>query len=570
MLRGRAGGAAAGGAATALARISSLQDPAGGDGGPALTLSAESSSMSSLTVPLDRELLTSRSGGTVRTPGLTTSLHSMVGATWTGDAEPVLRIRSRVAGRWTGWRLLPHLHDRPDTESSEDTPLQSTQPVWTGDSDGIQVEVRGARPVDLALVLLRPAPLPSDRISARRATTTRPRQHDAAPGTVPEPPLLNRSDWGADESWRNGDPRYNTTIQQAHVHHTASGNDYTEDDVPAIIRGFYRYHTGSLGWSDIAYNFLVDRCGRMWVGRAGGPKRPVRGAHTLGFNATSVGIAVIGNFQTATPTAKVLQSIAAVAAWKLHPYGGDPKGQVSVDSEGSDKFRAGRIVALPVIDGHRDTNDTSCPGDHVYEHLGSIRRRAARLIRKADDPTSIAATAPSTLTGTPVVGATLAVAIGTFRPAGTTSTCTWLRDGQVIAGATGPTYLLVGDDLGATVSARVETTLDGHTPLTEVLSASGVTQGATTVTVTSTPGARSAEVRARVAVAGTDTVPTGTVTVKVRRQHQEVALVDGVAVAHFTRLRPGDTTASVSFAGSTVLQPAEGSTVLTVARRTHS
>ena len=35
-------------------------------------------------------------------------------------------------------------------------------------------------------------------------------------------------------------------------------------------------------------------------------------------------------------------------------------------SEGSDRFRLGRTVTLPTIDGHRDTNDTACPGRHLY------------------------------------------------------------------------------------------------------------------------------------------------------------------------------------------------------------
>ena len=71
--------------------------------------------------------------------------------------------------------------------------------------------------------------------------------------------------------------------------------------MPGLIRGMYKYHTQSLGWSDIGYNFLVDRFGRIWIGRAGGARRPVRGAHTLGFNGTSCGVAVIGNFETTKP-----------------------------------------------------------------------------------------------------------------------------------------------------------------------------------------------------------------------------------------------------------------------------
>ena len=90
----------------------------------------------------------------------------------------------------------------------------------------------------------------------------------------------------------------------------------------------YRYHTRYLGWSDIGYNFLVDRFGRIWTGRAGGSGRPVRGAHTLGFNATSAGVAVIGNFELVRPADEVLDAVAAVAAWKLHRFGRDPRGNV--------------------------------------------------------------------------------------------------------------------------------------------------------------------------------------------------------------------------------------------------
>ena len=216
------------------------------------------------------------------------------------------------------------------------------------------------------------------------AQTTYARSEGALTQTT-RPKIYSRSDWGADESWR-GDPSFCSTIQQVHVHHTVNSNDYSEDDVPALLRGIYRYHVKNLGWSDIGYNFLVDRFGRLWEGRAGGPKRAVRGAHTLGFNHASVGVAVIGNFETGRVGKRVIRALVRVAAWKLDAGDGHPRRTVWIRSSGSDRFRDGRLVELPTIDGHRDTNETACPGRHLYRVLPVVRRRTARRMREFRAP----------------------------------------------------------------------------------------------------------------------------------------------------------------------------------------
>ena len=84
------------------------------------------------------------------------------------------------------------------------------------------------------------------------------------------------------------------------MHHTVNANDYTEAQVPALLRSIYALpREVAAGWSDIGYNFLVDRFGRIWEGRYGGIDRPVVGAHTLNYNDDAFAMSAIGNFDTA-------------------------------------------------------------------------------------------------------------------------------------------------------------------------------------------------------------------------------------------------------------------------------
>lgn len=306
-----------------------------------------------------------------------TSSYSMVGLTWRG-ADPALRVRSRGPEGWRPWRETEVLADSAGVAGEGVPGLRATELLWMGPSDGVQVDVVGSGHRRLRLVLIDPGTRAEDRTAAAAPSRT------VAPASerAPQPDLVSRKRWGADPSWRNGTPRVNAGIRHVVVHHTASGNDYTRADVPGILRGMYRYHTQSLGWFDLGYNFVVDRFGRAWVGRSGGVGRPVRGAHALGFNHASVGIAVIGNFEDAKPTNKAVTMVVRLAAWKLDRHGHDARGGVTVRSEGSDRYAAGRQVQLPVISGHRATNETACAGERLQARLPDVRTRAQARIRR--------------------------------------------------------------------------------------------------------------------------------------------------------------------------------------------
>ncbi|NEC50400.1 peptidoglycan recognition protein [Actinospica acidiphila] len=193
----------------------------------------------------------------------------------------------------------------------------------------------------------------------------------------PRPAITTRRGWGADESLREKSFVYTSKVKAAFVHHTASGNNYSCSQAPSLIRGFYRYHTKSLGWRDIGYNFLVDKCGRIYEGRAGGVAKPVKGAHTMGFNTKTTGIAVIGSYGSKKPSSKAVKAVARLTAWKLGLHGMNPKKKTSLTSGGGNLYAKGKKVKMKVISGHRDGFNTSCPGGKLYKKLGSVRSKAA-------------------------------------------------------------------------------------------------------------------------------------------------------------------------------------------------
>ncbi|MCX4453626.1 peptidoglycan recognition protein [Streptomyces sp. NBC_01340] len=196
------------------------------------------------------------------------------------------------------------------------------------------------------------------------------------------PVIVPRSRWLDARSTRAQPPaRYDDHVVAVFVHHTDSPNAYECADVPRIIRSLYDGQTGVRRWDDIGYNFLVDRCGTIYEGRAGGVERAVTGAHTQGFNHGTAGIAAIGTFGAGTPVPRAMtEAIAALAAWKLGLSDVDPRATVRlVSSNDLSRYSAGTGAVLPTLAGHDAGFMTNCPGAALTSQLPHIRARAAHL-----------------------------------------------------------------------------------------------------------------------------------------------------------------------------------------------
>lgn len=271
---------------------------------------------------------------------------TMIGATYTASRPQAGRIRARVDGRWSRWFPITELETGaehgPDPGTEEAAHARpASDPIWFGDATGFQLSLPAdARGVEVHLV---------------RETTARvvvDATEDADGYTIP--PVRSRSAWGA-APYRG---RVETTdgLQRAIVHHTVNGNGYSRSQVPALLRSIQAYHQNTNGWDDIGYNFVIDRFGTVWEGRAQSLYEPVIGAHAQGHNTGSVGVAFLGDTTSVSPSATVISNLGRFLGWKMSLHGARPT--------------RSNIV------GHRDVGQTACPGNRLYGQLGAVRNRA--------------------------------------------------------------------------------------------------------------------------------------------------------------------------------------------------
>ncbi len=291
-----------------------------------------------------------------------------------------------------------------------------------------------------------------------------------AAGAGELPPVISRSAWGADESIRfdsQGEIRWGLAyypLQKFIVHHTVTGN--SDPNPAATVRAIYYYHAVTQDWGDIGYNYLVDAAGRIYEGKYSRDYAPgvtptsdneegllVEGGHALGYNPGSMGIALMGTFDTRAPTAQAQSSLVRLIAWAAIRNGLDPRIWSSYVNPVSGKTRW-----TANISGHRDYNSTACPGGLLYPLLPSIRSRvAAEIISRLaggdryataaaisaatfapgvpvayiatgqNYPDALAGSGPATLAGGPLLLVTT-----TGIPAVTAAELTRLQPGQII------------------------------------------------------------------------------------------------------------------------------------------
>jgi hypothetical protein len=197
-----------------------------------------------------------------------------------------------------------------------------------------------------------------------------------------------------------------------------------------------------LGWGDIGYNALVDKSGNSYEGRYGrvlsdGTRATLRdgvvAGHAAYHNYGATGIALLGNFEQASPSTEALYKLLGILIFACGYHGVDPKG-ASDFLRYDDFWNRG----LANVCGHRNCNNTACPGANLYAQLPALREQVSAALAVANPaaPTAQITTGPD---GVTVVGGK-----ASYQWSGTGSQYQYYLEGWRIDKLTGNVKYLAG------------------------------------------------------------------------------------------------------------------------------
>lgn len=281
---------------------------------------------------------------------------ALVGVTWASGVPAAAQVNVRWRGKqgWSDWTELHQENGSPE----EGRP--GTEPHWVDWADAVAIRVTSperAVPNDLRIATVDPGDI-----------------RGLEPMAVGQPGIILRSQWKASSPGNCSNPRYGSGTRAAVIHHTVGSNGYSKEASAGIVRSIQAYHMKANKWCDIGYNFLVDRYGQIFEGRAGGITRQVRAAHSgnATVNELTMGVSLMGTFTETGPTSAMKSATARLVAWRFSQARVPAKGLVSVGGK-----------KLNRIAGHRDVVGTACPGTYAYSWLGAsggLRDTVARIL----------------------------------------------------------------------------------------------------------------------------------------------------------------------------------------------
>lgn len=162
--------------------------------------------------------------------------------------------------------------------------------------------------------------------------------------------LFTREEWKAPTKKTRATEHKTEKGSTLFVHYSAFGGKTVDslEEQAAVMRSMYNYHTKNNGWVDIGYNFVVFQ-----------PQGKISNQTARVFEGR--GIDRIPAAQEGANTGNIAVCVVCLTE--------------DIEQATIDKIKL-LYKRLPCtkVKGHRDVNDTGCPGDKLYKRLPEIRK----------------------------------------------------------------------------------------------------------------------------------------------------------------------------------------------------
>lgn len=163
-------------------------------------------------------------------------------------------------------------------------------------------------------------------------------------------------------AWTRAQPKLSDTnrmngVSRITIHHDGmtAFSSTSQSAAMSRLESIRNSHVNTRGWADIGYHFVIDPAGRVWEAR------PValQGAHVADNNEHNLGVMVMGNYDTQSPTGASVKALDDFVTAMMHKY----------------KVPVGRVYT------HQELRPTACPGRSLQRVMESTRSRGGALAR---------------------------------------------------------------------------------------------------------------------------------------------------------------------------------------------
>ncbi len=309
------------------------------------------------------------------------------------EAEIGLMLRTRPHnGTWTEWQIIDTHADWND----ESEAISFGEMVFTPNAEQLHTHLQYSVSLaqqdqstpptisQIGFTLINSTAGPTtEELIAQQTALDAMSGYQKNNGANPRPTMISRELWCLDPACDYTEDLEYVPASHLIVHHTVSSNNGSNYDWASVMRAIWHYHTYTLGWGDIGYNYLIDINGVIYEGHMNEDydNLDVVGIHASGANAGSMAVSLMGNFvadtQGITPSQQMLNSLTDVMAWKATQH------NINVYDAGNDLPNIN--WGLPYLMGHRDVyGTTECPGEQMHILLPWLRDQVATRIGLVD------------------------------------------------------------------------------------------------------------------------------------------------------------------------------------------